>query len=290
MVEPRDLAGQPIGITIDLHTHTTASDGVLSPQQLVELADRAGVSLLGITDHDTVAGLPAAISASIDTDVTVLPGVELSTTIPGPEIHILGYFVDPEDRILRRELDRLAEDRIVRVKNVVQLLNDAGFPVRLDDVLAQAHGGSIGRPHVARTLVAIGVATDVNDAFARFLRRGTVGWYPRSPFTAEEAVELLACRGAVPVLAHPFSTGDPEGVVKRLLPHGLRGLEVYYGAYASEQRIALRRLADANDLIPTGGSDFHGPDHREGRTLAVGKVPEIVRSLLQQAAPNGMTL
>ncbi|HYI26155.1 MAG TPA: PHP domain-containing protein [Thermomicrobiales bacterium] len=268
---------------IDLHNHTTASDGLLSPAALVELASRRGIGVLGVTDHDTLAGLAPAIAAAAPTGVTLVPGVELSTTIPGPEIHILGYFVDPGDASLTSALDRLSSDRVDRIGNVVRLLNEAGYPVRLDDVMAEAHGGSIGRPHVARALIEIGAATDMNDAFARFLRRGTVGWWPRSPFTAEEAVGLLRDYGAVPVLAHPFSTGDPEGVANRLIPAGLRGIEVYYGAYDDEQRRALRRIADTSNLIPTGGSDYHGPAFREGRELGTVDVPGEVWERLSQA-------
>ena len=271
---------------IDLHNHTTASDGLLSPAALVEMANQRGIAVLGVTDHDTLAGLVPAIGAASALAVTLVPGVELSTTIPGPEIHILGYFVDPDDASLKAALQRLADDRVNRIGNVVRLLNEAGYPIRLDGIMAEAHGGSIGRPHVARALIEIGAASDMNDAFTRFLRRGTVGWWPRSPFTAEEAVGLLRDHGVVPVLAHPFSTGDPEGMASRLIPAGLRGIEVYYGAYDDDQRRALRRIADGYNLIPTGGSDYHGPAFREGRELGAVEVPGEVWERLSQAAPE----
>ncbi len=277
------------GNGIDLHAHTTASDGLLPPADLVAYAKDRGISVLGVTDHDTLAGLPEAITAARALGMTLAPGVELSTTIPGPEIHILGYFVDPSDDGLLAALARLAEDRVDRIANVVRLLNDAGYPIRLDDIMAEAHGGSVGRPHVARALIDIGAATDTNDAFARFLRRGTVGWWPRSPFTAEEAVELLSRHGALPAIAHPYSTGDPEGMVRRLLPVGLRGLEVYYGAYDDVQRDGLRRIAEVHDLIPTGGSDFHGPNYREGREMGTVDVPGSVWERLYEAAPDWWT-
>jgi predicted metal-dependent phosphoesterase TrpH len=280
------VAGDNPGNGIDLHTHTTASDGLLSPPDLVAFARDHGVTVLGVTDHDTLAGLPGAIAAAGAAGMTLVPGVELSTTIPGPEIHILGYFVDTDDEGLTGALARLANDRVERIANVVRLLNEAGYQIRLDDIMAEAHGGSIGRPHVARALIEIGAANDMNDAFTRFLRRGTVGWWPRSPFSAEQAVELLASHGAIPVVAHPFSTGDPEGIVRRLLPVGLRGLEVYYGAYDDQQRDDLQRLAGQYDLIPTGGSDFHGPRFREGRELGTVEVPSGVWERLLAAAPE----
>lgn len=261
---------------IDLHTHTTASDGLLPPAGLVEAAAQRGITVLGVTDHDTLDGLHDALSAAKDTGIIVVPGVELSTTIPGPEIHILGYFVDLDDPVLHERLATLARDRVRRIEIVVSQLNAAGYPVDLGAVLAEAEVGSIGRPHVARALIALGAATDMNDAFSRFLRRGTVGWSPRTPFTAEEAVGMLRDNGAIPVLAHPYSTGDPAGMAARLVPAGLRGFEVHYGEYSDEQQAALAAIADRHGLLPTGGSDYHGPKFREGRDLGSVSVPDSV--------------
>ena len=274
----------PYGTGIDLHTHTTASDGLLSPAALVEEASRRGIVVLGVTDHDTIDGLAPAKVAAAGIGLTVVPGVELSTTIPGPEIHILGYFVDPDDPEFVGRLAELAQDRVRRIHIVVDQLRNAGYDLDLDAILAQGDAGSIGRPHVARALIEIGAAADMNDAFTRFLRRGTVGWAPRSPFTAEEAVALLLENGAVPVLAHPYSTQDVAGVVERLVPAGLRGLEVYYGEYDTEQQAALLDVANQWGLTPTGGSDFHGPKFREGRDLGTVEMPRTVWPQLRQAA------
>ncbi len=278
-VEPPPSSSSPFGRTIDLHTHTTASDGLLSPAELVDEANQRGIGLLGITDHDTLDGLAEATRRAVGTPVALVPGVELSTTIPGPEIHILGYFVNRDDAQFTGRLAALAVDRVNRITNVVRLLNEAGFPVDMDAILAQADEGSIGRPHVARALIELGVATDMNDAFSRFLRRGTLGWAPRSPFTAEEAVQMLLDNGAVPVLAHPFSTRDVEGTVERLVPAGLRGLEVFYGEYEDMRQRELLGVANRYGLVPTGGSDFHGPRFREGRDLGTVNVP---RSAFEQ--------
>ena len=271
---------------IDLHTHTTASDGLLSPASLVHEASRRGIAVLGITDHDTLDGLAGAELTAADTAVTLVPGVELSTTIQGPEIHILGYFVNRHDPMLVERLASLARDRVHRITNVVRLLNDAGYAVDLDAMLVQADEGSIGRPHVARALIELGAASDMNDAFTRFLRRGTVGWAPRSPFTAEEAVGMLLDNGAIPVLAHPFSTRDVEGTVNRLVPAGLRGLEVYYGEYDDAQQRELLETALHHRLIPTGGSDFHGPRFRDGRDLGTVDVPAAVWEQLLALRPD----
>lgn len=271
---------------IDLHTHTTASDGLLSPADLVLEAGRRGIGVLGVTDHDTLDGLPDAARAAARAHLTLVPGVELSTTIPGPEIHILGYFVNQDDAVFVGRLAALAKDRVNRITNVVRLLNDAGYPIGMVAILAQADEGSIGRPHVARALIEIGAAADMNDAFSRFLKRGTVGWAPRSPFTAEEAVRMLLDNGAVPVLAHPFSTRDVEGTVKRLVLAGLRGLEVYYGEYDEAQQQELFRMAQRYGLALTGGSDFHGPRFREGRDLGTVSVPVAAWDHLQTLRPS----
>lgn len=279
------IAELPVDGVIDLHTHTTASDGLLSPAELVREASRRGISVLGLTDHDTIDGLAEAIEAA-PPGLTIVPGVELSTTIPGPEIHILGYFVDPVDPVFIGRLAALARDRVARITTVVRLLNGAGYAVDLDAILAQADEGSIGRPHVARALIELGAAADMNDAFQRFLRRGTVGWTPRSPFTAEDAVRLLLDNGAVPVLAHPDSTRDVEGTLRRLVPAGLRGLEVYYGEYPETRQQELFVMARAYGLTPTGGSDFHGPRFREGRDLGTVSVPVAAWDELRALRPN----
>ncbi len=272
------------GGIIDLHTHTTASDGLLSPAELVQKASRRGISVLGVTDHDTLDGLAGAIQAGKEHGVTVAPGVELSTTISGPEIHILGYFVNRDDPVFVERLADLARDRVRRIERVVDLLRRAGYGIDLDAILAQADEGSIGRPHVARALIGIGAASDMNDAFTRFLKRGTIGWAERSPFTAEQAIDMLRDNGAFPVLAHPFSTGDPAGMAARLASHGLRGFEVYYGEYDDSQRAELQRIATQTGLTPTGGSDYHGPRFREGRDLGTVGVPEQVWLDLVEAA------
>lgn len=275
--------------TIDLHIHTTASDGTLSPAKLVQEASERGISVLGVTDHDTLDGLPEAISTAASYGITVVPGVELSTTVPFGEVHVLGYFVDQKDRAFVSALRSLAEARKRRIETMIDLLRELGFDLDRDDVMRDADDGSIGRPHVARALMRLGVVTSVGEAFDRFLSPGKPGWVPRERFTPGEAVALLASNGALPVLAHPYSTRAIEATVDQLVPSGLRGLEVFYGEYRDEQRRHLGEIAERSGLIPTGGSDYHGPPQREGRALGSVDVPSAVWERLA-ATPHATRL
>lgn len=263
-------------VTIDLHTHTNASDGLDSPAELVAKASQQGLSVLGVTDHDTVDGLEAAGEAAQAANITMVPGVELSTTVDRAEVHILGYFVDRANADLRARLHDLAAARVRRVERMIARLHELGYPVDANAILSQAEEGSIGRPHVARALIDIGAASSVNDAFERFLKAGRPAYIPRDPFSPEDAVSLLVEFNAIPVLAHPFSTKDVEGTLARLVPAGLKGLETYYAEYSLDQQAELRDSADAWELVPTGGSDYHGVGVREGRDLGAAPVPSEV--------------
>lgn len=261
---------------IDLHTHTTASDGQDTPAELVTFAVRQGVSVLGVTDHDTVDALAEVQRHAGKAGVTLVPGVELSTTVDRAEVHVLGYFVDINDHGLIDALAEQAAKRFNRIERIIEKVRSLGYDIDGDAILAQAEFGTIGRPHVARALMAIGAATDVSDAFERFLKAGRPGYVPRDPFSPEDAVRLLVKHNAIPVLAHPYSTKDIEGTLKRLVPVGLRGFETYYAEYTPAQHAELRAIADAWELLPTGGSDYHGASFREGRILGSAPVPQEV--------------
>jgi len=210
--------------------------------------------------------------------------VELGTSVERREHHILGYFIDIAQPAFQADLDELASRRVRRATLMVERLADAGMSITLEEVLAEAGHGTVGRPHLARVLIAHGYAADVSDAFERYLKGGRPAYVPRQPFPPEEAIDLILRAGGVPVLAHPFSTGDPAVAVARLQPAGLRGLEVYYGEYDDGQRDALRSLADRTGLIPTGGSDFHGFGYRAGRDLGGPPVPDDTVDRLRAAA------
>lgn len=261
---------------IDLHTHTNASDGLDTPAELVANAARQGLSVLGITDHDTVAALDDAAMAASGAGMTLVPGVELSTSVDKAEVHVLGYFVDRHDPSLRDRLNEFTRARVRRVERMIERFHELGYPIDGDEILSHADQGSIGRPHVARALIAIGASTSVNDAFERFLKPGRPGFIPRDPFLPEDAVRLLVEHSAIPVLAHPFTTNDIEGILKRLVPVGLQGFETYYAEYSPEEHRQLRAIADAWGLIPTGGSDYHGLGFKQARVLGSAPVPNDV--------------
>jgi predicted metal-dependent phosphoesterase TrpH len=274
---------------IDLHTHSTVSDGLLSPADLVRAAASGGVSALALTDHDTIGGVREAVDIGREVGVEVVPGVELGTSVERREHHILGYFIDVTKPSFQADLDELASRRLRRATLMVERLEQFGIPITLEEVLAEAGHGTVGRPHLARVLIAHRYASDVGDAFEKYLKAGQPAYVPRQPFPPEEAIDLILRAGGVPVLAHPFSTGDPAAAVARLQPAGLLGLEVYYGEYDDARRAELRSLADRTGLIPTGGSDFHGYGYRDGRDLGGPPVPgDTVERLRAASAMSGL--
>jgi predicted metal-dependent phosphoesterase TrpH len=273
--------------SIDLHTHTTASDGILSPEELVELAAVRGIEVLGITDHDTVAGLPAAQSAAAHRSVKIVPGIKLSTAVETGEVHILGYFIDPADPVLQAHLASLAAARRERAQRMVDRLRHLGIPVTMEDLEAIAQGGTITRAHAARLLVARGFAGSIDEAFERFLGRNRPAYVPRTYPSPRRAVEIVLAAGGAPVLAHPLSAGDPETILEELVPVGLVGLEAWYAEYAPEIQRELVALAARWGLIPTGGSDYHGPGFRAERELGSVDVPRQSVDMLAARARSG---
>lgn len=269
---------------VDLHTHSSVSDGLLTPTELVGEAARRGLRVLALTDHETVAGLDEAESAARTAGIEFVPGVELNTDLDSREVHILGYFVDRDDPELLAALARLEALRVERIERMVRRLADIGKPLDLDRVRTLAGPGTIGRPHVARAMVERGYVSSVSEAFDRYLAGGRPGFVPRRRNDPEAAVELLRRNGAVPVLAHPLTTGAVEGILRRLTRVGLRGLEAYYGEYDDAVQRELRATADRWGLIATGGSDYHGEGFKHGRDLGGPSVPMEAVDRLREAA------
>ncbi len=243
---------------VDLHTHSTASDGLLPPAELVQRAQAAGVTVLALTDHDTTAGVPAARAAGVALGIEVIAGVEINTDLPKGDAHVLGYFVHDADPTFQAQLAARQAERAARGQRMVAQLQAVGVPITWEMVRAHADG-AVGRPHVAAALIDLGLVSSVQEAFDRYLNRGMPGYVPRAPFTPAQAIALIRSGGGVASLAHPKDILNLESLLAELVPAGLTGLEVYYGPYATATVGQLRALADRFGLIPTGGSDYHGP-------------------------------
>ncbi len=263
----------PMTGRVDLHTHSAFSDGVLQPVELVQAAAASGIGTLALTDHDTTAGLAEAEAEASRLGLRFVPGVELSTGDDDDDIHLLGYFIDRHDVHLQVALKRFAEERSSRLDRIVERLAAAGVALDAARVRELAGQGTIGRPHAARAMIEAGYVTSVSEAFERFLRRGQPGFVPRPKVQPEDAIAVVTGAGGVPVLAHPRSVSDIEATLARLVPSGLKGMEVYYGEYDDATRTALRGIADEWNLISTGGSDFHGVGFKAGRDLGGPSVP-----------------
>lgn len=245
---------------IDLHVHTTASDGTASGREAVRLAADIGLAAIAVTDHDTVSGYAEAAEAGEELGVEVVPGIEISTKYGGP-IHILGYYIDPESDRLRPVLDWVVHDRDERNRKMAELMAADGIPISYDE-MHRRFGSVIGRPHFAEVLVELGLASSVQDAFDRYVEKGQKYWLPRSFLSIERSVEIICEAGGIPVLAHPFQYKRDDaglrGIIEHCMEHGLRGIECRYSGYGLDKVAYLEALADEYGLVKTGGSDFHG--------------------------------
>ncbi len=246
-------------IWADLHTHSTASDGTLTPAELVRAASRVGLKALGLTDHDTLDGLTEAEEAARDVGLELVPGVEINTDALGDEVHILGYYIDRTDSGLAELLRRLRQGRISRGEEMVRRLRAIGYQISWERVGELARGGVVGRPHVARALVEAGRVPSVKAAFAQLLSPGCPGYVPRLKLDPFQAVIEIRRAGGIAVLAHPGQLGQRgEPLVRRLLAGGLQGIEVYHPDHDPPDSARLKDLAGRLGLLITGGSDYHG--------------------------------
>ncbi len=244
---------------VDLHLHTLASDGRLSPTELVRLAARQGLKTVAVTDHDTTGGLAEAFEAAKGLPgLRIIPGIELSADIPGSEVHVLGYFINPDDTELQAELLRFRAGRVDRAKTMVEKLAQLGVRVEWERVQSFAGDGAVGRPHIAMAMVEAGYCQEPKDAFPEYLGRNGLAYVERVKLTPAEAVGMIRRAGGAAVLAHPAYMNDMEAGIANLSGIGLAGMEVHYAKYHDDTIRQLARLARQYDLIPCGGSDYHG--------------------------------
>lgn len=246
---------------VDLHTHTAASDGSLTPSELVELARDSGLAAVSVTDHDTVDGLEEALLAGERYGVEVIAGVEISVDFK-TEMHILGYFPGNAYKRIANVLERLKENRNARNPKIISKLNEMGFDITLEEVQEEALGEVIGRPHIARVLVKKRYVESVNEAFEKYLIHGRPAYFKKEKLTPQQGINKISSAGGVPVLAHPIflnlDVNQLDELVSDLTLAGLKGIEAYYVENSGEDTENLLEIASKYNLVATGGSDFHG--------------------------------
>lgn len=268
-------------IRADLHMHTTASDGRLTPEQLVAKVVERGLNVMAITDHDTVEGIPNALKAvSGFNNLELIPGVEINTDVPGLEVHMLGYFIDFESNSLVAPLKDLRDSRVIRAKGMLEKLDKMGMPIKWDELLEIAGDSVIGRPHIARAMVDAGYVSTSIEAFDNYIGRKSPAYVEHKKMTPVEVVGLIKSVNGIPVLAHPANIDNLDSILHDLKSAGLMGLEVYYGKYTPDIIQGLLALAKKYDLITTGGSDYHAfHDERETMVGDIDIPEDCIRTL-----------
>ncbi len=260
---------------IDLHIHTTESDGTLTPSQVVRYAKEKGLKAVAITDHDTIHGNEEAIKEGISAGVEVIPGVEISVDYSPGTMHMLGYFITTEDPILNEKLTLLQDSRADRNPRIIEKLNKLGLSLTYDEVVQVSGGGQVGRPHMAQVLMKKGYTKSIKEAFDKYLGKGAPAYLDKFRLSAVEAITMITDAGGIPVLAHPFtlyckSSDELDALVKKLVNQGLQGLEVYYSEHDERKTSSYKLLAKRYNLAITGGSDFHGKNIK-GIDLGTGR-------------------
>ena len=258
---------------LDLHIHTTASDGSLTPTQVVQLARKKGFSLIAVTDHDTMGGVAEALEAGKKYNVDVVPGVEISSGVT-LEVHMLGYGMSPDHPVMKAMMEDMRAARVERMERIIENLQKMGVPITVEEVEAVA-GGAIGRPHIAQVLIAHGLVPDVRTAFREYIGVGAKAYVERRKMTSEQVIANIRDAGGVPVLAHGgllrISEVELNQWIDSMAKKGLMGLECYHNAHTPQMERLLRAAAERNGLLVTGGSDFHGasrPDVAMGTGLS----------------------
>ena len=271
--------------TIDLHLHTLASDGRLTSTELIQMVVKNGLKTISVTDHDSTEGLAEAYEAAKEfPDLRIIPGIEMSADIPGDEVHVLGYFLDYHDEEFQAQLTEFRMGRVGRAQVMVEKLDALGKPVEWERVMHFAGDGTVGRPHIALAMVEAGYFKEPKEAFEEYLGNDGLAYYDRPKLAPAAGVEMIKKVGGVPVLAHPTFMNDMESGIANLKKVGLMGMEVYYAQYDDDTVRHLARLAKEYDLIPCGGSDYHGMGNSGEPLPGTLGPPEETIALLEEAA------
>ncbi|ACL69933.1 PHP domain-containing protein [Halothermothrix orenii] len=256
-------------MSVDLHIHTNASDGSLSPGEVVKKAIDLGYKAIAITDHDTVAGIIPALQVARKSSLEVIPGIEINTDIEDRELHILGYFIDYTKPDLLKELSSLKKMREKRARKMVQKLRNMGINIEWEEVINIAGQGTIGRSHICQAIINKGYADSWKEVFEKYIGKNSPAYVPRKKLTPLKAIKLIKECSGIPVIAHPGLVGDDD-LVKWIIKHGIEGLEVFYYEHSEEECQKYLNMAKENNLVVTGGSDDHGPGNKDG--LRLGKI------------------
>jgi predicted metal-dependent phosphoesterase TrpH len=265
----------------DLHLHSTASDGRLTPEEVVQEAAKRGLKFISLTDHDTIDGIaPALAAAQSYPNLKLIPGVEISTDLPHGEAHVLGYFIDYASRELAAKLEHFRNSRLERARKMVAKLDKLGIHLDWRRIEQIAGDSVMGRPHIARAMLEKGYIGSFKQAFTDYIGREGPAYVEREKLTPAEAVALIIKARGLAVLAHPFTVGQPEALIIELKSAGLTGIEAYYDGYSAEEIGRLVAMAQKHNLIATGGSDYHGLDTNEtaigGANLPLASVEKLI--------------
>lgn len=255
----------------DLHLHTVFSDSTYTPQELIREAKRVGLDCISVVDHDTVSGIQDCLNLAERDNIEVLPGIELTVEYVGLEVHILGYLIDDENKILREKLEQLKKDRVERIHKITDKLKAIGINLGPERVFDIAGGGTVGRLHVARALVKEGLTSSIGEAFQKYIGDNCPAYVLGFRLTPYEAVSLIKTAGGIAVLAHPYSLNRDE-LIPELIDCGMMGLEVYYPEHTQAVTNSYLGLAKKYNLLVTGGSDCHG-DAKPGVKIGSIKIP-----------------
>jgi len=259
---------------VDLHIHSTVSDGRLSPAEVIRKSAEAGLTVIALADHDTVDGIILALEAAKTFPwLKVIPGVEISTDVPEGEVHVLGYFIDYGGPELQASLRRMRNSRQERAQRMIAKLKNLGLPIEWERVKEIAGSGSIGRPHLAQAMLEQGYIASIKEAFTKYIAWGGPAYVSREKMTPAEAALLILRANGLPVLAHPLTINNSEAMIIELKAAGLVGIEAYYNGYTAEEINRLVTLAKRHGLIATGGSDYHGLDVSTETMLGGANVP-----------------